>query len=52
MAKSGTSSSVVGRDSSRSSGTRSKLIDAAIETLKAEGFAGSSARAMSQSAPA
>jgi len=39
MAKSGTSSSVVGRDSSRSAGTRTKLIEAA-------GFAGSSARAI------
>jgi AcrR family transcriptional regulator len=46
MAKSGTSSSVVGRDSSRSAGTRAKLIEAAIETLQAEGFAGSSARAI------
>ena len=50
MAKSGTSSSVVGRDSSRSAGTRIKLIEAAIETLKAEGFAGSSARAIAERA--
>ena len=50
MAKSGTSSSVVGRDSSRSAGTRAKLIEAAIETLKAEGFAGSSARAIAERA--
>ncbi len=50
MAKSGTSSSVVDRDSSRSSGTRAKLIDAAIETLKAEGYAGSSARAIAERA--
>ncbi len=50
MAKSGTSSSVVDRDSSRSSGTRTKLIDAAIETLKAEGYAGSSARAIAERA--
>ena len=50
MAKSGTSSSVVGRDSSRSAGTRTRLIDAAIETLKAEGFAGSSARAIAERA--
>src|SRR5271154_2518926 len=50
MAKSGTSSAVVRKDSSRSSGTRTKLIDAAIETLKAEGFAGSSARAIAERA--
>jgi AcrR family transcriptional regulator len=50
MAKSGTSSSVVGKDSSRSSGTRLKLVDAATETLKAEGFAGSSARAIAERA--
>ena len=46
MAKSGMSSSVAGRDSSRSAGTRARLIEAAIETLQAEGFAGSSARAI------
>jgi AcrR family transcriptional regulator len=50
MAKSGTSSTVVCKDSSRSSGTRTKLIDAAIATLKAEGFAGSSARAIAERA--
>jgi AcrR family transcriptional regulator len=50
MAKSGTSSSVVGRDSSRSSGTRTKLVDAAIATLKTEGYAGSSARAIAERA--
>ncbi len=50
MAKSGTSSSVVGRASSRSVGTRAKLIEAAIETLKADGFAGSSARAIAERA--
>jgi AcrR family transcriptional regulator len=50
MAKSGTSSSVVGRDSSRSASTRSKLVNAAIETLQAEGFAGASARAIAQRA--
>jgi AcrR family transcriptional regulator len=50
MAKSGASSSVVGRDSSRSAGTRARLILAAIETLKAEGFAGSSARAIAERA--
>jgi AcrR family transcriptional regulator len=50
MAKSGTSSSVVGKDSSRSSATRTKLVDAAIETLKAEGYAGTSARAIAERA--
>jgi AcrR family transcriptional regulator len=50
MAKSGTSSAVVGKDSSRSSGTRTKLIEAATETLKAEGYAGSSARAIAERA--
>jgi AcrR family transcriptional regulator len=50
VAKSGTSSSVVGRGSSRSAGTRAKLIEAAIETLKADGFAGSSARAIAERA--
>ena len=36
MAKSGTASSVKGRDDSRSSGTRAKLVDAAIEQLRAQ----------------
>src|ERR1700722_13759269 len=46
MAKSGTASRVVSGDSSRSTATRGQLVDAAIETLKADGFAGSSARAI------
>lgn len=50
MAKSGTASSVVGKDSSRSAGTRTKLIDAAIGTLKDEGFSGASARAIAERA--
>ena len=50
MAKSGTASRVATRDSSRSAGTRSRLVDAAIETLKADGFAGSSARAIAERA--
>ena len=50
MAKSGASSSVGGRDSSRSAGTRGKLVEAAIETLQAEGFAGASARAIAERA--
>jgi AcrR family transcriptional regulator len=50
MAKSGTASSVVRKDSSRSAGTRTKLIDAAIGTLKEEGFSGASARAIAERA--
>src|SRR5277367_1341806 len=50
MAKSGTASSVATRDDSRSSGTRSKLVNAAAETLQAEGFAGSSARVIAERA--
>ena len=50
MAKSGASSKVVSRGSSRSAGTRSQLVDAAIETLKANGYAGSSARAIAERA--
>jgi AcrR family transcriptional regulator len=50
MAKSGTASSVVGKDSSRSAGTRTKLVDAAIGTLKEEGFSGASARAIAERA--
>jgi AcrR family transcriptional regulator len=50
MAKSGAAGSVTARDASRSSGTRAKLVDAAIETLKAHGFAGSSARAIAERA--
>src|SRR5271154_869349 len=50
MAKSGTMSSVKGRDDSRSAGTRAKLVEAATETLKADGFAGSSARAIAERA--
>jgi AcrR family transcriptional regulator len=50
MAKSGTSSGVVARDSSRSAGTRRQLVEAAIETLKADGFTGASARAIAERA--
>jgi AcrR family transcriptional regulator len=50
MAKSGASSSVVGQESSRSSETRTKLVEAAIETLKHEGYGGSSARAIAERA--
>ena len=52
MAKSGVSSKVAARDSdsSRSAGTRRQLVEAAVETLKAEGFAGASARAIAERA--
>jgi AcrR family transcriptional regulator len=46
MAKSGASSSVVGRDSSRSEGTRTLLVEAAIESLQLDGYEGSSARSI------
>ncbi len=49
MAKSGVSSKVA-KDSSRSAGTRAELVAAAIETLKEDGFAGSSARAIAERA--
>jgi len=41
---------VAERGGSRSAGTRRLFIDAAIETLKAEGFAGASARAIAERA--
>src|ERR1035437_2600701 len=50
MAKSGAPSNVAGRGSARSARTRRLLIDAAIETLKAEGYAGASARAIAERA--
>ena len=50
MAKSGTSSSVVARDSSRSTGTRNRLVEAAIESLRVDGFEGSSARSIAERA--
>jgi AcrR family transcriptional regulator len=46
MAKSGTPSKVAERGGARSAGIRRRLIDAAIETLKSEGYAGASARAI------
>jgi AcrR family transcriptional regulator len=48
MAKAGKSSQVTSRDSSRSVDTRKQLVEAAIETLKAEGFVGTSARAIAE----
>jgi len=50
MAKSGTPSKVAGRGGARSVGTRLHLVDAAIETLKSEGYAGASARAIAERA--
>src|ERR1700742_2073921 len=52
MAKSGTASSVAAKGDARSVATRAKLIEAAIETLQGEGFAGASARAIAQRADA
>jgi AcrR family transcriptional regulator len=46
MAKSGAPSDVAARGGARSAGTRRILVEAAIETLKAEGYAGASARAI------
>jgi AcrR family transcriptional regulator len=46
MAKSGAPSSVAGKGGTRSAGTRRILVEAAIETLKTEGYAGASARAI------
>ncbi len=50
MAKSGTSSKVVERGSARSAETRRQLVGAAMETLKAEGYAGASARCIAERA--
>lgn len=50
MAKSGAPSSVVANGTARSADTRRVLTEAAIETLKAEGFAGASARAIADRA--
>jgi AcrR family transcriptional regulator len=50
MAKSGTPSKVTGGGTARSAETRRLLVEAAIETLKEEGFAGTSARAISERA--
>ena len=50
MAKSGSPSKVKGVGTERSAETRRVLVEAAIETLKSEGFAGTSARAISEQA--
>ncbi len=46
MARPGTSSRLVTEGARRSAATRQVLVEAAIESLKAEGFAGASARAI------
>ncbi len=46
MAKSGTPGRVTTEEGSRSSGTRRVLVEAAVATLKEDGFAGASARAI------
>ena len=46
MAKSGPSSRLVAEAGGRSAATKQALVAAAIETLRAEGFAGASARAI------
>ncbi len=50
MAKSGTPSAVRKATGPAESGTRRRLVDAAIETLKDKGFAGASARAIAEAA--
>ena len=50
MAKPGRSTSVVDGDSPRSSATRSQLVAAAVESLRTDGFAGSSARSIAERA--
>ena len=50
MAKTGTTSKVTDGGSSRSTRTRRLLVDAAIETLKEEGFTRASARTIAERA--
>jgi AcrR family transcriptional regulator len=50
MAKSGAPSRLTEEGSPRSAETRRHLVEAALETLKAEGYAGASARAIAQRA--
>src|SRR5580704_12193120 len=52
MAKSGARSSTATEGSDRSVATRRKLVDAAVETLKVDGYVGASARAIAQQAGA
>jgi len=50
MAKSGTASGVSATGSERSAVTRRQLVNAAVETLKSDGYAGASARTIAQRA--
>ncbi len=50
MAKSGAPSSVPVQGSDRSAATKRQLVDAAVETLKIDGYAGASARTIAQRA--
>ncbi len=50
MAKAGASSTVTEGGSARSAETRRQLVDAAVETLRAEGYAGASARSIADRA--
>src|SRR5665213_1301937 len=50
MAKSGAPSSAVAQGSERSAPTRRQFVDAAIETLKSDGYAGASARSIAKRA--
>ncbi len=50
MAKSGAPSSTAAQGSDRSAETRRQLVDAAVETLKVDGYVGASARAIAQQA--
>jgi AcrR family transcriptional regulator len=50
MAKPGLPSSAVAKGSQRSALTRRQFVDAAIESLKADGYAGASARSIAQRA--
>src|SRR5580698_3295760 len=50
MAKSGVPSSAAAKGSERSAPTRRLFVDAAIETLKLDGYAGASARSIAQRA--
>src|SRR5580698_1288191 len=50
LAKSGAPSSASAQGSDRSAATKRQLVDAAVETLKIDGYAGASARTIAQRA--
>jgi AcrR family transcriptional regulator len=52
MAKSGAPSNATAQGSERSAATKRQLVDAAVETLKIDGYAGASARTIAQRAGA